>query len=38
MGMAYDGLVYLDARWLWFPKPWRAIDAWHEFQAESADS
>ncbi|MCX5744262.1 MAG: hypothetical protein NT062_17370 [Proteobacteria bacterium] len=24
-GMAYDGLVWLDGRWAWFPKPWRVI-------------
>jgi hypothetical protein len=23
IGMAYDGLVWLDGRWAWFPKPWR---------------
>jgi hypothetical protein len=22
-GTAYDGLVWLDDRWAWFPKPWR---------------
>ena len=22
-GMAFDGLVPLDDRWAWFPKPWR---------------
>lgn len=22
-GMAYDGLVWLDDRFVWFPKPWR---------------
>ena len=38
IGMAYDGLVYLDGRWVWFPKPWRAIDAWTEYQAQSADA
>jgi hypothetical protein len=21
--MAYDGLVWLDDRFAWFPKPWR---------------
>jgi hypothetical protein len=26
-GMAYDGLVYLDGRWAWFPKPWRYLVA-----------
>lgn len=25
MGMAYDGLVWLDGRFAWFPKPWRVI-------------
>ncbi len=24
-GMAYDGLVRLDDRWVWFPKPWKLI-------------
>ena len=24
-GMAYDGLVWLDDRFVWFPKPWRAL-------------
>lgn len=24
-GMAYDGLVWLEDRWAWFPKPWRII-------------
>lgn len=24
-GMAYDGLVYLDDHWAWFPKPWRVL-------------
>lgn len=26
-GMAYDGLVWLDARWVWFPKPYRVLSA-----------
>jgi hypothetical protein len=26
-GMAYDGLVWLDGRWAWFPKPWHVISA-----------
>lgn len=26
-GLAYDGLVPLDARWAWFPKPWRWVPA-----------
>lgn len=26
-GMAYDGLVWLDDRWVWFPKPYRALSA-----------
>jgi hypothetical protein len=25
LGMAYDGLVYVNGRWTWFPKPWRAV-------------
>lgn len=24
-GMAYDGLVRLDERWIWLPKPWRVL-------------
>jgi hypothetical protein len=24
-GMAYDGLVWLDNRWAWFPKPYRVL-------------
>jgi hypothetical protein len=24
-GMAYDGLVWLDGRFAWFPKPWRVL-------------
>jgi hypothetical protein len=24
-GMAYDGLVWLDDHWAWFPKPWRVL-------------
>ena len=24
-GMAYDGLVWLDGRWAWFPKPWHIL-------------
>ncbi len=26
LGMAYDGLVQLDGRWVLFPKPWRVLD------------
>lgn len=26
-GMAYDGLVWIDGRWAWFPKPWRYLRA-----------
>jgi hypothetical protein len=37
-GMAYDGLVWLVGRWVWFPKPWRALDAWREYEAQSADA
>jgi hypothetical protein len=25
LGMAFDGLVWMDDHWAWFPKPWRAI-------------
>ncbi len=24
-GISYDGLVPLEGRWAWFPKPWRAL-------------
>jgi hypothetical protein len=24
-GMSYDGLIHVNHRWVWFPKPWRAI-------------
>jgi len=24
-GMAYDGLVRVDERWVWFPKPWKLL-------------
>lgn len=23
LGMAYDGLIYVNNHWAWFPKPWR---------------
>lgn len=26
LGMAYDGLVYVNGRWAIIPKPWRALD------------
>ncbi|MFL6656755.1 MAG: hypothetical protein ACJ8GW_01685 [Massilia sp.] len=26
-GMAYDGLVWLNERWVWFPKPYRVLSA-----------
>ena len=26
-GMAYDGLVFLDDHWAWFPKPWRFLSS-----------
>lgn len=25
LGMAFDGLVWIDDHWAWFPKPWRAV-------------
>jgi hypothetical protein len=25
LGMAHDGLVWLDDHWAWFPKPWRIL-------------
>lgn len=27
MGMAFDGLVFVNGHWAWFPKPWRALGA-----------
>lgn len=27
VGMAWDGLVWLDDHWAWFPKPWRVLSA-----------
>jgi hypothetical protein len=27
LGLAYDGLVHLGGRFVWFPKPWRVITA-----------
>lgn len=26
LGMAYDGLVRVDKRWVWVPKPWRVVE------------
>ena len=26
-GMAYDGLVWIDDHWAWFPKPFRVLRA-----------
>jgi hypothetical protein len=25
-GMAYEGLVHVGSRWVWFPKPWKMLD------------
>lgn len=25
LGMAYDGLVFVNGHWAWFPKPWYAL-------------
>jgi hypothetical protein len=25
MGMAYDGLIHVNGRWTWYPKPWRVL-------------
>jgi hypothetical protein len=25
IGMAFDGLIHVNGRWAWFPKPWRAL-------------
>lgn len=25
LGMAFDGLVHVNGRWAWFPKPWRVV-------------
>jgi len=27
-GMSYDGLVWCDDHWAWFPKPYRALQSW----------
>lgn len=27
LGMQYNGLVYLDERFVWFPKPWRVLQS-----------
>lgn len=24
-GTAWDGLIHMDGRWIWLPKPWRAL-------------
>jgi hypothetical protein len=37
-GMAFDGLVLLDDRWVWFPKPWRSVDAWRAYQQEAPEA
>ena len=26
LGMAYDGLVFVNDSWMWMPKPWRALE------------
>jgi len=26
LGMAFDGLVFVDNHWAWFPKPWQVKD------------
>lgn len=26
LGMAYDGLVNIDSRWVWFPKPYMVVE------------
>jgi hypothetical protein len=25
LGMAYDGLIFVNNHWAWFPKPWRVL-------------
>jgi hypothetical protein len=25
LGMSFDGLIHVNGRWAWFPKPWRAV-------------
>ncbi len=25
LGMAFDGLVFVNGHWAWFPKPWKAL-------------
>jgi len=27
LGMAYDGLIFVNGHWAWFPKPWRVLGA-----------
>ncbi|NJN81174.1 MAG: immunity 49 family protein [Caldilineaceae bacterium] len=29
-GMAFDGLVWVDDHWAWFPKPFRLLKRWRE--------
>ncbi|HEY0193241.1 MAG TPA: hypothetical protein VGC42_19120 [Kofleriaceae bacterium] len=26
VGQSYDGLIYVNHRWAWFPKPWLVVD------------
>jgi hypothetical protein len=26
LGMAFDGLVFVNGHWAWFPRPWRALE------------
>jgi hypothetical protein len=30
LGMAYDGLIYVNGHWAWFPKPWRVLGEGNE--------
>lgn len=39
LGMAFDGLTFVNGHWAWFPKPWRAVrgeggEGEHRRQAE----
>ena len=27
IGTSFDGLIYVNSHWAWFPKPWRVLDS-----------
>jgi len=29
LGTSFDGLIYVNSHWAWFPKPWRVLDSGH---------